>query len=109
MNDVAVQPLVDLGFTELEARIYLCLLQTSPLTGYAVAKAIGKPAANTYQAIEGLARKSVIIVDEGENRLCRAVEPDQVLTRLEKENARLKKLLAEAELEKAMLKDLVAP
>jgi cell shape-determining protein MreC len=28
------------------------------------------------------------------------------LTQLEKENARLKKLLAEAELEKAMLKDL---
>ncbi len=31
------------------------------------------------------------------------------LTQLEKENARLKKLLAEAELEKATLKDLVAP
>jgi Transposase len=31
------------------------------------------------------------------------------LTQLEQENARLKKLLAEAELEKAMLKDLVAP
>ena len=31
------------------------------------------------------------------------------LTQLEKENAGLKKLLAEAELEKAMLKDLVAP
>jgi len=31
------------------------------------------------------------------------------MTQLGKENARLKKLLAEAELEKAMLKDLVAP
>ena len=31
------------------------------------------------------------------------------LTQLEKENAWLKKLLAEAELEKAMLKDIVAP
>ncbi len=31
------------------------------------------------------------------------------LTQLEKENARHKKLLAKAELEKAMLKDLVAP
>jgi len=31
------------------------------------------------------------------------------LTQLEKENARLKKLLAEAELEKAMFKNLVAP
>jgi transposase-like protein len=31
------------------------------------------------------------------------------LTQLEKKNARFKKLLAEAELEKAILKDLVAP
>ena len=31
------------------------------------------------------------------------------LSQLEKENARLKRLLAEAELDKAMLKDLVAP
>jgi len=34
--------------------------------------------------------------------VCRVIE----VTQLEKENARLKKLLAEAELEKAMLKDL---
>jgi putative transposase len=31
------------------------------------------------------------------------------LTQLEKENAQFKKLLAEADLEKAMLRDLVAP
>jgi hypothetical protein len=31
------------------------------------------------------------------------------LSQLEKENSRLKRLLAEAELDKAMLKDLVAP
>ena len=36
-------------------------------------------------------------------------EEAQRLTQLEKENVRLKKLLAEAELAKAMLKDLVAP
>ena len=34
--------------------------------------------------------------------VCRVIE----VTQLEKENARLKKLLAEAELEKAMLKEL---
>ncbi len=33
-------------------------------------------------------------------------EKDRRLTQLEKQNARLKKLLAEAELEKAMFKDL---
>ena len=34
------------------------------------------------------------------------IEEAKRLTQLEKENARLKKLLAEAELEKAMLKEL---
>jgi hypothetical protein len=35
-----------------------------------------------------------------------STESGEPQTQLEKENARLKKLLAEAELEKAMLKDL---
>ena len=39
----------------------------------------------------------------------RQAEEARRLNQLEKENARLIKLLAEAELEKAMLKDLVAP
>jgi putative transposase len=37
---------------------------------------------------------------------CMQAEEAKRLTQLEKENARLKKLLAEAELEKAMLKEL---
>ena len=37
------------------------------------------------------------------------LEEARRLIQLEKENARLKKLLAEAELEQAMLRDLVAP
>ncbi len=82
MNNQRVAPLLDLGFTEIEALVYLCLLQCSPLTGYAIAKAIGKPTANTYKAIERLAHKDAIVVDEGENRLCRAVPPELVLQRI---------------------------
>ena len=37
------------------------------------------------------------------------MEEAKRLTQLQKENAQLKKLLAEDELQKAMLKDLVAP
>lgn len=81
----AIQPLVDLGFTELEASVYLCLVQESPLTGYAVAKAIGKPTANTYRAIEALARKGAVMFDDGEHRLCRAHSPSEVLGRLERD------------------------
>ena len=36
-----IEAFTDLGVTELEAGIYVCLLQCSPATGYKVAKEIG--------------------------------------------------------------------
>ena len=41
-----VQALVDLGFTVMEAHIYVFLLSESPATGYRISRAIGKPVAN---------------------------------------------------------------
>jgi sugar-specific transcriptional regulator TrmB len=69
----------------MEARIYTFLCQEAPATGYRVAQAIGKPVANTYKAIEVLARKGAVLVDDGENRMCRAVPIDEILTRLERD------------------------
>jgi sugar-specific transcriptional regulator TrmB len=79
-----IQALVSLGLTRLEAEIYTHLLGESPATGYRIASGIGKPAANTYKAIESLAAKGAIIVDEGQSRLCRAIPPEELLTRLER-------------------------
>jgi len=79
--------LTDLGFTQLEAEIYYHLAQSEPTTGYQVARALGKPTANTYQAIESLLRKGAVIVDEGGERLCRVVAPDEFLNTLEREFA----------------------
>jgi len=50
----AAELLVPFGFTNLESEIYVFLLGESPATGYRIAQAIGKPAANTYKAIESL-------------------------------------------------------
>src|SRR5207253_729123 len=44
---------------------------------------IGKPIANTYKAIESLARKGAIVIDETGSRLCRAVSPVEVLEHAE--------------------------
>ncbi len=79
-----VEALIELGFTRLEAEIYAFLLSESPATGYRVAQAIGKPAANTYKAIESLEAKGTILVDDGESRLCRAIPPDELLGRLDR-------------------------
>lgn len=91
----AIQPLVDLGFNALEAAVYAFLLREAPATGYRVARAIGKPAANTYKAIESLVGKGAALVDDGESRLYRAVPPEELLSRLERRfEARKKTALA---------------
>jgi len=79
----AVEPISLLGFTELEATIYAWLVQHSPATGYKVARAVGKPIANTYKAIEALQRKGAVLVDETGNRMCRAVPPADLLEQVE--------------------------
>lgn len=77
------QALVGLGFTALEAEAYAFLLRESPATGYRVAQAISKPAANTYKALEALQRKGAVFVDDSGSRLCRAVPTAELLSQLE--------------------------
>jgi sugar-specific transcriptional regulator TrmB len=79
-----IESLIPLGFTPLEAAVYSFLLQESPATGYRVAQGIGKPFANTYQAIASLQSKGAILVNEGESKLCRAVPPVEVLDQLKR-------------------------
>lgn len=80
----SVRHLASLGFTELEAAVYVYLVENSPATAYRVAQGIGKPVANTYKAVESLQQKGAVLVDETKTRLCRAVPPDELLGRLEK-------------------------
>lgn len=74
--------LAALGFTDTEAAVYCELLRASPSTGYRLAQAIGKAAANTYQALAALAQKGAVLVDEGDARSYRAVPPSELLAAL---------------------------
>ena len=80
-----VHSLSQLGFTNLEAEIYAFLVSESPATGYRIAQAIGKPAANTYKAIQTLERKGAVVVEDGASRQCRAVPVDELLGRITRE------------------------
>jgi len=90
----ATSALHELGFTALEAEIYLGLLAESPATGYRVAQSLGKPTANVYKALETLEQKGAIQVVEGAGRLVRAIDPEELLAqtdrryRLQRERAR---------------------
>jgi len=54
-----VKALTDLGLNNLEANVYLALLIDPGSTGYRVAKNLGKPVSNVYQALESLTGRGV--------------------------------------------------
>lgn len=72
----------ELGFTDLEARLYFRALTAGPETAYASAKAISKPVANCYKAIASLQTKGAVEVDDGDPRLVRATPPAELIARL---------------------------
>lgn len=85
MKDIeAADLLQELGFTQLEAKIYTFLLRESPATGYRIAQAIGKPAANTYKALENLGKKGAVMFNHDEKRVFRAVPHHEVLSHMER-------------------------
>jgi sugar-specific transcriptional regulator TrmB len=90
------QLISQLGFTELEAEIYVYLLQDSPATGYKVAKEIGRSFTNTYKALASLQAKGAILVDEGASRLSRAVPVEELLDQLERRFRTTRKKVTEA-------------
>ncbi len=80
-----MDPLVELGFTQLEAEIYGLLLDEPGSTGYRLAQRLRKPAPNVYKAIESLESKGAVMVVDGKHRHCSAVPPDELLSHLERQ------------------------
>lgn len=78
-----IQIINKLGFTTLEAEIYVFLLQHSPATGYKIAKGIRRSFTNTYKALAGLHSKGAILVDEAESKLSRAVPIEELMDQIE--------------------------
>jgi sugar-specific transcriptional regulator TrmB len=80
LDATAQEAMAGLGFTGLEAQIYAFLLSESPATGYRIAQAIRKPAANTYKAIATLEAKGALSREGGH---CSALPLDQVLGQIQ--------------------------
>lgn len=78
-REVISETLVSYGFTELEAQIYVYLLENSPATGYKIAKGIGRSFTNTYKAQENLLRKGAVILEDSQNKMFRSLPLDEVL------------------------------
>jgi sugar-specific transcriptional regulator TrmB len=82
--------LMDLGFTEYEARVYLALLKDNPATGYQISKAAGVPRSMVYEALGRLdSRGAVLSAQSGRATLYRPVPPDLLLDRYDADHRQL--------------------
>lgn len=68
-----------LGFTALETDIYLALLRHGEMTGYAVAKEVGKVVANVYKALASLHQKGAVLQVQQDQKRYAAVPWRQLL------------------------------
>jgi sugar-specific transcriptional regulator TrmB len=71
-----------LGFSDLEALIYLDLLRHPSSTGYRIGRSISKPHANVYQSLVSLEQKGAVLFEEGETRIYSAVPPAELIGHL---------------------------
>lgn len=69
-----------LGMDELEAKIYLNLLRTGPITASALAKKINVDRAKTYRIIDKLSSNGIVSISFSSPKLCIAAEPSEVLS-----------------------------
>jgi Cd2+/Zn2+-exporting ATPase len=76
--------LMQIGFTEYEAKVYLALLHENPATGYQVSKTSGVPRSMVYDALSRLHTRGAVLESiEDRATLYRPVAPELLLERLE--------------------------
>ncbi len=85
-----LEDLIEIGFTEYEAKVYLALLRDNPATGYQISKKSGVPRSMVYETLSRLhARGAVLESVEGRATLYRPIPPDMLLDRTEADHRRL--------------------
>jgi sugar-specific transcriptional regulator TrmB len=78
--------LVEIGFTEYEAKAYVALLQLGPATGYQTAKESGVPRSTIYEVLNKLAARGAVLTQSlGDQVRYAPVPADILLNRLRHE------------------------
>ena len=85
MSDL-VERLVEIGFTEYEARAYVALLRLGPASGYQVAKESGVPRSTIYEILAKLVMRGAVLTQSFAEQVRYApVPPDRFLSRVRRE------------------------
>jgi len=91
----AVNRLIEIGFSQYEARAYLGLLGREPMTGYALANLTGIPQPKVYETLRRLSRKGVAVPVQGDTARFVAIPTSQLISQLDQD---FRRRLADAEL-----------
>jgi sugar-specific transcriptional regulator TrmB len=85
-----VDKLVELGFSEYEAKAYVALLRESPVTGYQLSKTSGVPRSMIYEVLGKLtARGAAMKLRKGDSTQYAPVPADEFLDQLHREHEEL--------------------
>ncbi len=88
--------LKEIGLNDLEANIYITLLENSKSTGYRIAGEINKPVANTYKALKSLELKGAVIADRSSGTtFFETVPVEEFLNKKENEFAKTRRVIVE--------------
>jgi len=90
MKGDPVDRLVELGFSEYEAKAYVALLRESPVTGYQLSKTSGVPRSMIYEVLGKLtARGAAMTLRKGDSTRYAPVPADEFLDQLHREHEEL--------------------
>ena len=90
MNGDPIDRLVELGFSEYEAKTYVALLRESPATGYQLSKTSGVPRSMIYEVLGKLtARGAAMTLRKGDSTQYAPVPADEFLDQLSREHEEL--------------------
>lgn len=84
IGEETVNTLMALGLSQLEAEVYVVLVQNPGCTGYRVAQQLGKAAAGVYKALDSLVLKGAVGAEDSTPRQYSAVSPEELLGQLDR-------------------------
>ena len=90
MSEEPASKLVEIGFSEYEAKAYVALLRENPATGYQLAKLSGVPRSMIYETLGKLvARGASMTLRKGDTTQYAPVPPEEFLDQLHREHEEL--------------------
>ncbi|EIQ82293.1 UNVERIFIED_CONTAM: TrmB family transcriptional regulator [Streptococcus canis] len=71
------------GFTEMETKVYVSLLEFGPSTGYEISKKSGVPRSKVYNILEKLVKEGIIFDNHADIKLYTALSVEEMLLRID--------------------------